>query len=172
MFFLLLLNGFLSFFFVLIVSLTYQSFSPFFFVLKHPFNSFLITINQGHSFELGGLGDVVGRVFGHDQGIDGGEDLLEEGAVVVTDVWLIGCHIVDGHIVDGGGSSGRVKAPDIVLRRRHIDDIENEDDIKIPCYAHRGSSVLLSIPLRQAHVGEDRKEKAFWSLRGVKLLVQ
>jgi len=132
----------------------------------------VVVFDSGHSFELGGLGDVVGRVFGHDQGIDGGEDLLEEGAVVVTDVWLIGCHIVDGHIVDGGGSSGRVKAPDIVLRRRHIDDIENEDDIKIPCYAHRGSSVLLSIPLRQAHVGEDRKEKAFWSLRGVKLLVQ
>ena len=132
----------------------------------------VVVFDSGHSFELGGLGDVVGRVYGHDQ-LEGGEEELEEGAVVTQGVWLIGCHIVNGHIVDGGGSAGKVRAPDIVLRRRHVDDVINEDDIQIPCYAHRGSSVLLNIPLRQAHTGDDdRKEKAFWSLRGVKLLVQ
>ena len=148
----------------------------------------VVIVDSGHGWELGGLGDVLGRV------VDGVEETgEEEGAVVVTGLWLLGCHIEPstGCIVDGGGSSGRVRAPDIVLRRRHRDDVVDVNDILIPCYAHRGSSVLLQIPLKQSggvsgdvvvvreeaggEAGgeeEERREKAFWSLRGVKFLVQ
>lgn len=140
----------------------------------------VVIYDSGHGWHLGGMGDVVGRVLD-----DIEETGLESGAVVVTGLWLLGCHIVDGHIVDNGlDDGGKSLAPDIVLRRRHQKDndvtsedstesqVEN-DSILVPVYAHRGSSMLLQIPLKQGKNEEEGKqEKAFWSLRGVKLLVQ
>ena len=125
------------------------------------------------------------------QVLDGvAETGMETGAVIVTGLWLLGCHIIDSHIVDNddgsvggvGSGTGKVVAPNIVLRRRHQQDqmdpgkedaLQNNEEILVPVYAHRGSSVLLQIPLKQGKNEEEgRQEKAFWSLRGVKLLVQ
>ena len=175
----------------------------------------VVIYDSGHGWHLGGTGDVVGRVSGGGFGdvcrscahvfplfslvsfvnvhqvLDGvAETGVETGAVVVTGLWLLGCHIIDSHIVDNddrsvggvGSGTGKVIAPNIVLRRRHQQDqtdpgteeaLQNSEEILVPVYAHRGSSVLLQIPLKQGKNEEEgRQEKAFWSLRGVKLLVQ
>ena len=161
-----------------------------------------VVVDSGHGWELGGLGDVVARVWDNasrergnnkeaakHEGCD-----LEQGAVVVEGLWLYGCQWDGQRVVDdtaafhywhsagsrGDGSSsenwanGRVRAPNVLLRRRHEDDGVSKATpphfVMAPLYAHRGSAVLVRVPLPLGD-GETHAP-AFWALRGVKMLVQ
>jgi hypothetical protein len=167
-----------------------------------------VIVDSGHGWELGGLGDVVGKVWHHRVGagrpgeeigyeseeieaISEEDDLgsgvtaekisehaLEDGAIVIEGLWLLGCQwSQSGHIIDdadGSGGDGRVAAPDVLLRRKHESDERLElrkDHISVPIYAHRGSSVLSTVPLPLAEDDVGVLGKDFFSLRGVKILV-
>eukprot|EP00946_MAST-07B_sp_MAST-7B-sp1_P003354 g3354.t1 len=166
-----------------------------------------VIVDSGHGWELGGLGDVIGKVwhsykgsgdsykevgYESDEIEESGEhrklgDLaaenerahgLEQGAVIIEGLWLLGCQWTEnGHIIDdadGSGGDGRVAAPDVLLRRRHESDVRFEsriDHVSVPLYAHRGSSVLCTVPLPLADEDVGLLSNEFFSLRGVKILV-